>query len=324
MSSQNKLSKINLYDQLNAAFVSLITPEMPGLNAIRKKNNYNPNQPTIAKPFPMPFENISLNGANIRMAKSVIGADKPTVVLLSAFPHSIMAYSPIWNILKEKFNLYAYDMPGFGQSETKAEFMNFKFQGNFLNTFLKHFNIEESHLVAPDVGMAAALTYLGNHKNNIKSIMVGDGPGVWPSADPSIMKKMTTSAFWRFMFVVAGSGALVQSAINICNVKYVPNKYEISDFKSSHNGKVANAMKWFKDYANSVPKIDASLSNIKTPTKIFWGEHDAILFKENAENIHKRMPNSELQIFANAGHFVYQDAYEKFADMVDKWVSKHN
>ena len=138
------------------------------LKKVRKKNKYNNNQPTFKKPFPISLEYINLKGVEIRLAKSLIAPDKPTIILLSAFPHSILAYSPIWDILKSDFNLYAYDMPGFGGSETKAEFMTFKFQGEFLNSFLKHFNIEESHLVGPDVGMAAVLSYVGNHKHKIK------------------------------------------------------------------------------------------------------------------------------------------------------------
>ncbi|CAA6817103.1 MAG: Alpha/beta hydrolase [uncultured Aureispira sp.] len=324
MTNENKLSKINLYDKFNASFVNLITPEMPGLKKIRKENGYNNNEPTFEKPFPMPLEYINLKGVKIRLAKSLISPDKPTVVLLSAFPHSILAYSPVWNILKEDFNLYAYDMPGFGGSETKAEFMTFKFQGEFLNDFLKHFKIETSHLVGPDVGMAAVLAYVGNHKHTIKSMMIGDGPAVLPSADASVMKKMVQSSFWRLSFVIAGSGALVESAKNICNVKYVPNKYEISDYKNSYKGKVANTMKWFKGYTTSLPILNASLSEIKIPTKIFWGAHDAILYKENALSLHDKLPNSSLEIFENCGHFVYQDGYLKFAKMVQDWVNQHH
>jgi pimeloyl-ACP methyl ester carboxylesterase len=324
MINENKLSKINLYDKFNASFVNLITPEMPGLKKLRKANEYNKKQPTFEKPFPMPLEYINLKGVKIRLAKSLISPDKPTVVLLSAFPHSILAYSAIWDILKSDFNLYAYDMPGFGGSETKPEFMTFPFQGEFLGSFLKHFNIEASHLVGPDVGMAAVLSYVGNHQHKIKSIMIGDGPGILPSSDSSVIKKMVTSSFWRLTFVIAGSGALVESGKNICNIKYVPNKYEMSDYKKSYKGKVANNMAWFKRYPESIPAINASLSDIHIPTKIFWGADDAILYKDNAVRLHEKMPNSDLEIFDNCGHFVYQDDYLKFAKMVKIWVNRYN
>ena len=270
MNNQKKLTKINLYDKFNAAFVSLITPEMSELNKIRKQNSYS-KEPTLERPFEMPLEFISVDGIKIRMAKSLIyNHNKETIVLLSAFPHTIIAYSPIWDALKQEYNIYTYDLPGFGASDSKSEYMSFEFQGNFLNSFLTHFDIEDSHLVAPDVGMASALSYVINHKNKIKSLMIGDGPAALPTSEPSIMKKMVHSGFWRTMFIIAGSGALIESAKNLGNVRYVPNKYELSDYKKSHKGKVANCMKWFKKYPVALKDIDKNLKNIQIPTKIFW------------------------------------------------------
>ena len=125
------------------------------------------------------------------------------------------------------------------------------------------------------------------------------------------------------MFVIAGSGALIESAKNLGNVRYVPNKYELSDYKESHKRKVANSMKWFKGYPEALKHLDENLKNIQIPTKIFWGEYEAILDKQNGENLNKRMPNSELEIFENCGHFVYQDDYPRFIRMIQKWVNKH-
>ncbi|ANQ51581.1 alpha/beta hydrolase [Flammeovirga sp. MY04] len=322
--NNQKLSSINLYDKFNAAFVSLITPEMPGLNKIRKQNNYS-DQPTLAQPFEMPLEYLSINGVKIRMAKSEIDKDKDkeSIILLSAFPHTIIAYSPIWDDLKKDYNLYAYDLPGFGGSANGEEYMSFDYQGQFLDTFIQHFKIENLHIVGPDVGMPTTLNYIINHQHKVKSIMIGDGPAALPTSEPSVMRKMVHSEFWRIMFVIAGSGALIESAKNLGNVQYVPNKYEISDYKKAHTGKVANNMKWFKKYTASVPHLDENLKNIELPVKVFWGEHEAILHPVNAENLHKRLPNSELEIFDNCGHFVYQDDYPRFIKLIRDWVERH-
>lgn len=320
---RNKLTKINLYDKFNAAFVSLITPEMPQLNRLRRKNHYS-KTPDFEKPFEMPLEYQTINGVKVRMAKSIIDEQKKeTVILLSAFPQSILAYSPIWEELKSQYNLYAYDLPGFAGSQAGSDYMSFGYQAEFLNAFIEYFGIHESHIVAPDVGMPSALTYLINYDHKMKSIMLGDGPAVLPAIEPSVMKKMVYSKFWRMMFVIAGNGALVESAKNLCNIRYVPNKYEISDYKSIHKGKVAYCMSWFKKYPKDLKNIDQNLSSINLPVKVFWGEFDAILNKENAENLHKKLPNSELEIFKNCGHFVYQDDYQGFIQLVKDWVEKH-
>lgn len=323
MLKQERLSRINLYDKINAAFVELITPEMSHLNKIRKQNNYS-SKPTLEKPYDMPLEYVKIAGVKIRMAQSVVDLDqKETIVLLSAFPHTIIAYSPIWEALKYDYNLYAFDLPGFGASDASADYMSFGFQGDFLNRFLRHFEIEQTHLVAPDVGMAAALSYVIKHDHKIKSLMIGDGPAALPTSEPSIMKKMVHSGFWRTMFVVAGSGALIESSKRLGNVQYVPNKYEISDYKSAHQGKVAYSMKWFKKYPEAIKVIDENLEDIQIPVKIFWGEHEAILHTVNGERLHERLPNSELEVFDNCGHFVYQDDYPRFINLIRSWVETH-
>ena len=77
-------------------------------------------------------------------------------------------------------------------------------------------------------------------------------------------------------------------------------------------------MKWFKTYPEALKAIDKNLENIQVPTKIFWEEHEAILNKENDINLNERMPNSELEIFENYGHFVYQDDYPRFIELIKK------
>ncbi len=323
MTDKKSLTKINLYDKLNAAFVSLITPEMSELNKARKQNVYS-KKATLEKPYEIPLKFIDIDGVKIRMARSIINTQqKETIILLSAFPHSIVAYSPIWEELKKEYNLYAYDLPWFGASETKSEYMSFRFQGEFLHSFLNHFEIKNVHIVAPDVGMPSALSYIINHDHKVKSLLIGDGPAALPIVESSIIKKMVHSSFWRFMFLVAGSGALVESAKNLCNVKYVPNKYELSDYKKSYSGKVANCMKWFKKYPKALKEINKNLQNIDIPTKIFWWDHEWILPIENVFTLEAKMPNSEVEVFENCGHFVYQDDYHRFTKMIQSWVEKH-
>ena len=94
-------------------FVGLMAPHiarMLGFNKARQQNNY-ATQPTLKQPYDMPLEFVDVDGVRIRMARSLIDNSKETIVFLSAFPHTIVAYSPIWEELKKEYNLYAYDLP---------------------------------------------------------------------------------------------------------------------------------------------------------------------------------------------------------------------
>ena len=88
-------------------------------------------------------------------------------------------------------------------------------------------------------------------------------------------------------------------------------------------GRVGAVLKWFKGYPESLATVDPLLEEISLPTKVFWGDEDAILYPDNGERIVERMPNAQLHIFKDCGHFCYQDRYEEFRDMVIAWVDEH-
>jgi len=104
--------------------------------------------------------------------------------------------------------LVALDLPGFGQSEGGLSYMNFAAQSAFLQKFINKLGLSDIHIVAPDVGMPVALHYVLHREHRAKSILVGAGPSVQPSADGSLVRKMIASRFWRFVFTVTGAPVL--------------------------------------------------------------------------------------------------------------------
>jgi len=320
MISKEPLSRITLFDKMNAATLSLVTPEMPRLNKVRNENGYS-QTPTFPVPPDMPMQYADIGDVRIRFAHSP-APDKPTLVILSPFPQSILAYAPLWAAFAERYDLYAFDMPGFGRSEGGVKFMTFKAQGDYLKLFLEHFGIVGAHLLGPDVGMPAILYYVGSHENTVKTIIFGDGPAVVPSSNASVIRKMVYSPFWRMIFRVAGAGALTEAGRRTCYVNYTPNELELSDYKKSYSGRMSQTLEWFKGYPASLSTVDPLLERIDKPALIFWGDEDAILYPDNGERIQQRMKNSELHIFKSCGHFCYQDRKDEFQAMVIDWIER--
>jgi pimeloyl-ACP methyl ester carboxylesterase len=60
------------------------------------------------------------------------------------------------------------------------------------------------------------------------------------------------------------------------------------------------------------------LARIQTPVRIIAGRRDTVVPPVNAEYLHERLPHSELSLL-DAGHFVWEDAAEEYAALVDAW-----
>ncbi len=310
---------IGLYGTLNSASVLAITPEYAAIKAARLPGAGSP-VPRSTK-FSIRPEYTNIAGVKVRYATAG-QSDGPTVLLLSPLPQSILAFDPIWDRLAEHCRLVALDLPGFGRSEGGSEFMTFEAQSDFLNAFVDRLGRTNIHIVGPDVGMPAALHYVIYSEHKAASLLIGDGPGIVPSSNGSVIDKMVNSSFWRVAFRAAGAGAFVAAGIALGYVNYAPSYDEVADYVASYEGRIGPITEWFSRYPETLPSLDSHLSSIDLPIKIFWGELDQFLFVDNGKRMHERLPRSDLTIFPHCGHFSHQDKSDEFAQMVLEWVGE--
>lgn len=147
------------------------------------KINHKPKSYTISPAY------MELDGLKVRFATGG-NPDGPTVLFLSPLPQSILCFEPTWSALCASANLVALDLPGFGQSEGGLSYMNFAAQSAFLQKFINKLGLSNIHIVAQDVGMPVALHYVLHREHRAKSILVGAGPSVQPSADGSLVSAL--------------------------------------------------------------------------------------------------------------------------------------
>ena len=63
----------------------------------------------------------------------------------------------MWASLSEHARLFAVDLPGFGASERREDLLSPRALGEFLAQLIAEADLGTPHIVAPDVGTAAAL-----------------------------------------------------------------------------------------------------------------------------------------------------------------------
>ena len=317
----SKSNSIAALDRFVASALMLITPEYKFVRNARRNSKVRMQAGRSA--FLINPEYMQVEGKNIRFARG--GAEgNPTILLLNPLPQSILCYEQIWPLLSQDFQLYAYDLPGFGGSEGGTEVMNTETQSRILAEFVSQMNISDFHLVGPDIGMPVALHYALRSDCRAKSLVIGDGPCVLPTFNGSIINRAVDSAFWRLIFRIGGAGTFVAGANKLCYVNYTPCPEELADYVASYKGRIGSVMEWFRAYPEIIGSILPRLSEIEIHIQIFWGDLDQLLLVETANKIHELLPNSKLNVFENCGHFSYQDKSNEFASMIADWVSHDN
>ena len=309
------MKKLNIYDQLNAAALLLVSPEWRKVKAARK-SAVSFETPDIT----IPTETRTIAGRNIRLAQAG-PADAPLVVLLSPFPESILSFTGSWEALTEKCRVIAIDLPGFGASEGDRKDMTPTAQGAHLATIFEELDLKNIHLVAPDVGMAAALAYVLNHKHRVTSLAVGHGLGApGPFKLAFMINMLAKFGFMRFTTGLLGAGPLIAFSSKLGSIRHRANAKQLDDYKRSYSGRAPEVVYWFKDFRSKAAELAARVKEIDIPTLVFWGELDVLFDVSNAKLLNAALPKSKLQILPEAGHLAWADQPELFADMIIDWV----
>jgi pimeloyl-ACP methyl ester carboxylesterase len=254
----------------------------------------------------------TIDGVRIRYADSG-SSKKPVVVLTSPWPESVYAFAPMWASLSEYARLFAVDLPGFGASERRDDLLSPRAMGEFLAQLIAEADLGRAHLVAPDVGTAAALFAAAAYPERLASVVVGTGGAAVPIQlgeplaswvlDPDLDK-------YRRM----DPRVIVNTAVDTI-AGGVPDDIR-ADYLACYDGdRFAESMRYVRKYPEELPVLAGLLPQITVPVTIINGRHDRVVPLANAEFLDQRLPVSRLVII-DAGHFVWEEEPDKYASAV--------
>ena len=254
----------------------------------------------------------TINGLQIRYADSGGGRDQ-VVLLTSPWPESVYAFAPIWATLTEHARLFAVDLPGFGASERRDDLMSPREMGMFLVRLVAEAELGRVHIVAPDVGTAAALFAAAARPERFATLTVGTGGVAVPLQlgeplaswvlDPDLEK-------YRRM----DPRKIVNAAVDKI-AGGVPDEIR-TDYLDCYEGdRFFESMRYVRRYPEELPALAALLPQIATPVTVINGRNDPVVPVANAEFLHARLPDSRVVII-DAGHFIWEEEPAQYAAAV--------
>jgi pimeloyl-ACP methyl ester carboxylesterase len=254
----------------------------------------------------------TIDGVRIRYADSG-NPDKPTVVLTSPWPESVYAFAPMWAMLSEQARLFAVDLPGFGASERRADLLSPQAMGEFLARLIAEADLGRPHIVAPDVGTAAALFAAAAHPERIASAIVGTGGAAVPIQLGEPLKSWVLDPDLD-KYRKIDPHVVVNTAMDTI-VGGIPDDIR-ADYLACYAGdRFVESMRYARRYPVELPVLAGLLPQIAVPVTIINGRHDRVVPVANAEFLDQRLPVSRLVII-DAGHFVWEEEPAQYASAV--------
>lgn len=260
------------------------------------------------------------DGLLIRYAEAD-GPEDETVLLLNPWPESLFAWDTIWSHLAETARLVAIDLPGFGQSERRAELLSPHAMGMFLLRLVDEWELGRTHLIGPDVGTGAVLFAASEDLDRFPSAVVGSGGASVPLEVTGALKDLIDAPDLTAFRDIDGRDIVAQ-ALEGVERHTLPDAVR-EDYLSSYAGdRFVESAAYVRNYPTDLPVLAERLGDIRTPIQIIAGRHDALVPPSNAEFLHDRLSHSKLDIL-ETGHFTWEDGADDYLRLARSWIEAH-
>jgi pimeloyl-ACP methyl ester carboxylesterase len=257
----------------------------------------------------------------IRYAESERVADE-TVLLLNPWPESLFAWDTIWSSLAITARLVAIDLPGFGQSERRAELQSPRAMGGFLLRLIDEWELGHPHVVGPDVGTGAVLFAAAEDVDRFPSAVVGSGGASFPLEVTGTLKEIIEAPDLRGFRGIDGRD-VVAGALEGIERHALPEAVR-EDYLTSYAGeRFVESAAYVRSYPSDLPVLAERLGDIRTPVQIIAGRHDPLVPPSNGEFLHARLANSKLDIL-DTGHFAWEEGAGEYLELTRSWIEAHS
>ncbi len=227
------------------------------------------------------------------------GRGEPLMLL-----HGFGATRDNWTLLAKEltphFRVIALDLPGFGESGRHlSAFYSLSAQLGRLEVFARALGLTRFHLGGNSMGGYLAAHYARVHPETVQSLWLLAPAGV-VSAEPS---EVLAALERGENPLLVRSEADFAHVIELCfaTAPYVPAGFR-KVFAARSMADADFHARLFEELFREPSPFEETLSGLRTPTLITWGERDRVLHASGARILHALLPASELHLMPETGH----------------------
>jgi 3-oxoadipate enol-lactonase len=242
-----------------------------------------------------------------------------TVVLIHGFPFSHEMWQPQLRILGSRFRVIAYDIRGHGQTSAGDGQYTFEFFVDDLIALLDHLKIEKAVLCGLSMGGYIALRAVQRNPERILGLILADTQAKADSNETKLRRGASIKAV-----KANGVKAYAESFLKtVFAAQSFETKTDAIDLikKVIESNSTLGICGALLAMATRTDTTEA-LPSIRVPTMILVGEHDVLTPVSASEEMHQKIPNSEIHVIKNAAHMSNLENTQAFNDHILSFLAR--
>ena len=266
-----------------------------------------------------------------------LGAGSPAIVLLHGLANDSRIYGRLQTLLGRSTRTLAPDLLGWGCSNPN-DGLEFGFEtiDRNITHFIEACGLDDVIVVGYEMTGPGAIRWAAANPDRVKGLVLLNTYYGWNSARmPPILKILHAPYAGRVLrrIIDVGKPALSQRLFRWQVDRLWGKRTSLSDqlTRTFHDMFAASAdsrRAFHRINDDLVSQINANqrtldlLADLQCPTLILWGGRDPYLRPHVARQFHRLIPNTELRIFEDSGHFVQVEVAEKAAQAILEFIRR--
>jgi 3-oxoadipate enol-lactonase len=240
--------------------------------------------------------------------------EKQSIVFIHGFPMSASIWNSQISALKEHYNCYAIDLPGYGSNIRQMDFTHsIDTYADYVYQFVKDNELGPVHIVGMSMGGSITLNISRRHKHVVKSMTLIHTSGI-VDTDEEKKKRDETISFIQ-------NGGLLQFIDNFADRllsskagKEVRQKY-ISLMREASKEVVIAGYKAIRDRDDEM----SNLPSLSIPVLVIAGNDDIGSSPKEMNDIADALINSKFEIIRDCGHVSPLEQPDVLSTLLMKW-----
>ncbi len=259
---------------------------------------------------------------DINLYYEIHGKGEPLVLILGFVMHGSL-WGPILDELAREHHVIVFDNRGTGRSDKPETPYTAKTMAGDVVGLLDALGIEKANVFGASMGGMIAQELAINYPERLNNLILGGTfcgirKGIsTPEAaaflfDPALAKLPAEEGIRRTLLWVLSEGFMENSPADVERIVAAYCQYP-------------PPVKTFSLHTDVVMALDTydRLPEIKAPTLAIAGSKDRLMSCENARILASSIPNAELTMIENAGHFFFLDSPKEASKIVLGFLRRH-
>jgi haloalkane dehalogenase len=280
-------------------------------------------------PYPFAAKKVRINGHSLSYLDEGQG---PVIVMLHGNPTWSFYYRNLVAVLRDKYRVIAPDHIGCGLSDKPQDYP-YRLAKHIENIehLVTKLAISRYSLVLHDWGGAIGMGLAGRQPDRVESLVIMNTAAFRSTRIPLRIRICRTRVLGDIL--VRGLNGFAGAAISMAAANKM--KPEIVRGYLAPYDSWANRIAVLR-FVQDIPlsSKDSSWGTLKeiedglirfqnTPMLILWGGRDFCFTHHFYKEWQNRFPQAESHLFANAGHYVLEDAFNEISPLVTTFFQEH-